>query len=494
MNDLAELALHELDVARKHVAAHPLPVLSAAGFSAAAVSVYFGGRVGPSPASIPMSTWLGLQPDNGAPTGPLPAALMLGAIIALVVLWIVAMRPLRRAQYSDRHVWTVAGIWSLPFIIGPPLLSSDVYTDVAHGLLARSGRDPYTHAPSALGNLPVVAAIDPNSRSAASTSGPVGSFVEHLTVSVTGGQALAGVLVLRAVAVLSVVAVGLLAAELAGPRRVAALTLTVLNPAVLLLVVSGAHLEGLLAALLLAALLAATQRRWVLAILLACAGAGIKPVALIAVAALLVAHCRDRRNRLAWTVLARDGLVAVAGLAACVLCVGDGLGWARNLDSLTRQRTPFSVASAVGDVLSPVVAAASFDDLAAGGSIVVVLAAVCLVAYLLVTVSRRPLDRTVGFALLGAALLGPVLYPWYLLWGLFCLAPTAAGARRHWVVALSCAACVLMPVGFSDRTAQLVTGAALAVIALVLLARLRHRHRPQVRTPLQPQRRAVSGG
>ena len=33
-----------------------------------------------------------------------------------------------------------------------------------------------------------------------------------------------------------------------------------------------------------------------------------------------------------------------------------------------------------------------------------------------------------GYALLPIGLLGPVLYPWYLLWGLLCLAPTA---RRH---------------------------------------------------------------
>lgn len=470
MNDLAEQALHGLDVARKHIVAHPLPPLAASGFAAAALTVYAGGQVGPAPASIPLSRWLGLQPDNGAPHGAVPAGLMFGGIVVLLVLWLVALHPLhRRAGYTDRHVWTLAGIWALPFVVGPPLLSTDVYSYAAHGLLARAGRDPYSSGPDALGAVPIVSAIDPNWRSAPSTSGPLGSFSEHLAVAITGGHALSAVLALRALAVLSVIAIGLLAAELAAPRRAPALALTVLNPAVLLLIVSAAHFEGVLAALLLGAFVAASQRQWVLAILLACAAAGIKPVAVVAVLAIIAAHSVRRRAGIEWRRAGRDLLIAAAGLAACALCVPDGLGWAGNLGTVTREHTPFSPASAVGDVLSPIVASASFDDLAVGGRIATVSAAICIVAYLLATGRSRPLERTVGYSLLTIGLLSPVLYPWYLLWGVLCLAPTARGARRDWVLALSCAACVLLTVGFGGRVPQIVTGAALVAIAAALL-------------------------
>ena len=73
---------------------------------------------------------------------------------------------------------------------------------------------------------------------------------------------------------------------------------------------------------------------------------------------------------------------------------------------------------------------ASYDDLAAGARITVVTAMVCVLIYLVVTARQRSLERTAGYALLALAVLSPVTYPWYLLWGVVCLAPAATGVRR----------------------------------------------------------------
>jgi hypothetical protein len=490
MNDLAEQALHALDTARRKVAARPLPSLSLAGFVAAATTVYFGGQLGAAPAALPLNGWLGLLPERSRLADGLAGGLMFTGIALLVVLWLLALRVLRGDGRSDRYAWTLAGVWGLPFVVGPPLLSTDVYSYAAHGLLSRSGIDPYAHGPAALGDIPIVTAIDPVWRGAASTAGPLATFGEHFLMSVTNGHPLATVLMLRALAVAGVVAAGLLAAELSGPRRVPALSLIVLNPAVLLLVVSGAHLEGVLAALLLATLVAASRRRWLLAIVLACAAAGLKPVAIIAVPALVLAHCQGHRPRAAWRIAARDVSVAAAVLCAFVFAVPDGLGWMRNLGTVTREHTPFSPASAVAEILSPIVPSASFDDLAVGGRIAVVFAAAAVVLYLLVSAARRPTDRTIGYGLLAIGLLSPVVYPTYLLWGVVCLAPTAIGVRRDWVIALSCAAVVLTPAGFGQRTAHAITAVTLAVVACVLLGcLLAHR---QARAQLV--RRVISGG
>jgi hypothetical protein len=95
---------------------------------------------------------------------------------------------------------------------------------------------------------------------------------------------------------------------------------------------------------------------------------------------------------------------------------------------------------------------------------------VCVVCYLIATARQRALERSVAYALLALALLAPVLYPWYLLWGLVCLAPSANGTRRVAVLALTTAACVLVPPGFTPTTTNVITGVLLALIGLVVLA------------------------
>jgi hypothetical protein len=473
MNDLAEQALHWLDIARRRVVDHPVLVLAVAGFAASAAIVVVGARIGPAPDAIPLGRWLGLIPNRSiAPRDAVPGTLMIAAIGALILLWLLTMLIVRKRDVAEAHVWALGGIWALPFVLGPPLLSTDVYGFAANGLLARAGQDPYSHGPASLGPIPIVNAIDPTWRSAPSTGGPLSILIEHLAVAISGGSALGAVLVLRALAVGSVIAIGVLAARLGGPRRAGALAITVLNPALLLYVVSGAHLEGVLGALLLGSLVAASQRRWVLSVVLAAAAAGIKPVALVAVVAIIAMHAIGSPARWTWRIAARDVVLAAGTLALFVLIVPNGLGWIGNFGTALREHTAYAPASIVSDVIAPIVSSASFDDLAVGGRLATAVAAATVVAYLLVTVRSRPIERTVGFALLAIALLGPVLYPWNLLWGVLCLAPTAAGERRDWVIALSCVACVLTPVGFAHRTGQVVTIIGLAVIGLAVLPRL----------------------
>lgn len=482
MNDLAERALHGLNVARKEVLARPVPWLAGVGCAAAFVMVVAGGRIGAGPAALPINTWLGLLPHAGyRVVDLLPGLVMLGGIAALALCWIAVLVLATNRRVGERALWLIGAAWALPFVVGPPLLSTDAYISVARGILARQDLSPYHHGPNAIDGQPrLINAIDPTWRGAHATGGPLSLAIEHVFTTATAGSAFGALLLLRALAVACTFAIGRLAMDLAGPRRAPALAITTLNPAVLLFVVSGAHFEGLFGALLLAALVRAGHRHWATAVFLACLAAGLKPVALVAVAAIIAAHAVGVRRHIAWRIAARDVAIAVPVLAACTLIVPYGLGWAGNLSSLTHEHTPFAPASLISDLISPVVSAASFDDLAIGGRVAAVLAAVTAVAYLLVTIRNRPLERTVGYALLAIGLLGPVLYPWYLLWGLLCLAPSARRALRDWVVALSVVACVLAPAGFVERTGEIVTLCGLGVIAAVLVPRLVVRYRRDV--------------
>jgi len=154
VNDLAEKALQALAVTRRSVAARPAPALATAGFIAASVTVVTGGRLGAAPAAVPFTNWFGLQPSaNYRLTGTGLAVGMLVAIAALIALWLLALALVARGRLAVRAVWACAAAWSAPFAIGPPLLSTDLFSSVARGLLARDGSSPYHHPPTDLGEL-----------------------------------------------------------------------------------------------------------------------------------------------------------------------------------------------------------------------------------------------------------------------------------------------------------------------------------------------------
>jgi hypothetical protein len=493
MNDLARTALRALDVTRDGIRARPSISLAVAGFLAASLTVVAGGRIGTVKSVIPLTTWMGLLSRNGYRSSDLlPGSLALAGVAALLGLWLLALRLNHSGTTTEARVWWIAGAWSLPFVIGPPLLSNDVFSYAAEGLLVRNGFDPYSVGPAALGNVPAVAAVDPSWRSVPSPYGPLATTVQHLAIAISGGNPLGATLVFRALGVVCLVAIGLLAAELAGGRRVQALTITVLNPLLLLHIVSAAHLDGVMCALLLAAVVVANQRKWVLGLVLAAAAGSIKAPGFTAVLAIIAVHVQGYRGRLAWRTGLRD--TGVAGLAILIfsVLVGNGWGWIHALNTPALGHTSLAPASLVADMFSPIVEAASFDDLAAGGRITALVAAGCIVAYLTLTAQHRALDRTAGFGLLAVGLLSPVVYPWYLLGGVVCLAPTARGALRDWLVLLSAVGCLLSPPGFTSRMSTNLSIAAVAVSLAVMAPRVVGRRRAARSVP--PPRPTVTAG
>ena len=443
-----------------------------------------GGQDGTVGTTIPLSTWLGMLSATGYRPGHswLAGLLLFLAIAALVLLWLAVLHRPPGAAGSERQVWWIAAAWSTPFVIGPPLISKDVFSYAAQGLMVRSGLDPYASGVSALAAVPsdaaarILAAVDPTWRSAPSPYGPLGTTVEHLAIAISGGSPLGAVIVLRVLAVACVIAIGVLAMRLAGHRRPAALTLIVLNPLVLLHLVSGAHLEAPMGVLLLASLVAAKRNHWAWAVLLACAAGSIKAPAFAAVLAIIAAHRLtepDRRARL--LVVVRDSVVAVASISGFTVLVENGTGWINGLNSAALGHTPFAPASLIGDLFKPIVAGASFDDLAAAGRITCLLAAVCLVVYLAATTSNRPLEHSVGYSLVALALLSPTIYPWYLLWGVICLAPTAAGRDRDWLVAGCAIASVAAITGAPSAVTATFNATAVSAAATVLWRRTRQR-------------------
>jgi hypothetical protein len=485
MNDLAEKALRGLDAARRQIWARPMLTLGTLGFLVACVTVVAGGQVGAAAPAHPLTTWLGLENTHGLrPDNRIPGAILFAGVVALVVLWLAIVRVVRRRHERERRVWSVAAAWGLPFAIGPPLMGTTVQTYVAYGLLQRHGHDPYHFGPNRMANEMVVTAIEPGARSVPSSAGPLGTLIQHLAVSASAGNALGALIVLRVLAVFAAIAIGRLAADLAGSYRAQALTVTVLNPLLLLYIVSAARLDGVMIALVLASLRAANQRRWPMSIALAALAGSVEGPALLLLPVLVTVHLLGRRRAPVWLLLGRDLLVAAAVVLAAGLVVTDGFGWLSTVHKQFATHTPYSVAGAIATLLTPVVRGASYDDLAAGGRITAMTAMVCVVIYLLVTARQRSLERTAGYALLALALLGPVLYPWYLLWGAMCLAPRANGRHLFVVLTLCAAGCLLYPPGFTPLTSDVITGIALAALTAVVAAVLVRKRGGQTQEPV----------
>jgi hypothetical protein len=478
MNDLAEKALRGLELTRREIVARPVAALSVAGFVAAAAVVVSGGRIGAAPAVVPPNRWLGLLPPASyRTTGVGLGVVMLAAVLGLLALWVVTLHVARVRGFAPRQIWPIAGAWAVPFAVGPPLLDTDGYGYVAHGLLARLSLSPYHHGPIDLGRSRLVLAIDPTWRSARSSDGPLAGFAEHLTASVSGGHVVPALLIIRAVGVLSVVSLGRNAARLAGPRASDALGLIVLNPAVLALVVSAGNIAGPVAALLLAAVAAARGRRWRRAVVWVCVAAGLKPVALLALPPVIALHLLGARGRKRRRRAGHDALLVAVLLSALTLLVPYGLGWLANLRIATHDHVPVAPSSLISDVVGWIVPFASFDDLEVGGRFAAGAAALTAVGYLYATTRARPLGETIGFTLLAVAILAPVVYPPFLLWGLLCLVPTARGLYRDWVLALSAAACVMSPGGLGERGGLYATIGVLVALGAALLAREVRRQR-----------------
>jgi alpha-1,6-mannosyltransferase len=281
-------------------------------------------------------------------------------------------------------------------------------------------------------------------------------------------------IILRVVGVLSVIWIGRLAAEIAPRRAALAITLTAMSPLALLYVVSSARLDGLAIGVLLAALAAARRGRWRTAVGASALAGCVLPQMLLAVPFVIAMHAMGRgtasdlRGRVQRAGV--DVLIAAAVISAAGFGQPDGFGWIRATAHQFGTRTPFAAASVIGEVLAPVVSASSYDDRFASGAVTALTAALCVIGYLLGTVRRRPLARSIAYALLAAALLGLLLQPWYLLWGTLVLAPTATGIRRRWVVALVAVGAVLSPPGFAPSVAAHVTAGLLAAAAVAAAA------------------------
>ena len=173
------------------------------GFLGALGMVVTGTRVGSDPRPGDLRWWFSI-PSGGSPWVSTIFYLSTGVVIAA---WLGLGRQVRRRPLASRQAWIVLGAWGLPFFLGPPLFSRDIYSYIAQGAIAHHGLDPYQVGPTALGPGPLLSSIAQVWRSTTSPYGPL--FVEssRLVVATSEGSLLREVIAFRALELVGVVLV-----------------------------------------------------------------------------------------------------------------------------------------------------------------------------------------------------------------------------------------------------------------------------------------------
>jgi alpha-1,6-mannosyltransferase len=408
------------------------------------------GRLGPEPGSRNPTSWLGLlavlAPDD-ASKGHL-LFLLVPALLLFTACWWQVLRFASQRRLTTRATAFLAACWALPFTVGPIIGSRDAYAYVAQGELARRGFDPTRAVVSQLPAGPLLAAVDPRWRH---TRPPYGGVAVALQkAAAAAGSPTAGLIVLRVLAVVAVLVIVIVTARMALPtQRPLVIVAIAANPLVLIHLVAGAHLDAVAAAFLVCGLAVARKQgsalvsrsREGIGVTLCTLGAMVKlPVGLGAVF-LLVCGVVAAGPTLAARLrsVGADLLGVAAGVGLSVLVSGAGLGWLRNFGTPGRVRTGIAPADLLGRLASGL--GSGLGDGLGVARVVAAVAGVALVAYLLLprlpkkvgvqaTDGRRewtaPSLDQLGLAVLALALLGPVLYPWYLAPALPLLALTAS--------------------------------------------------------------------
>ena len=381
-------------------------------------------------ATLPTS-WTLLANLDPRPRYAIAAVVEITAVSLLVLSWWALLR--RRDQLPGGLTLAIAALWSAPLAIGLPLLSHDAYSYLAQGRLAALGFDPYRDGPATLGGGSWVQGVDPVWRGSRSPYGPLVTFIERGVA--LPGNAVVGLILLHLVALASLGAIAFVVTQLTARTHVTTvLLLTVANPLVLLQLLAAAHWEALLVALVALSLYAWRRGQFLLAIMAASAASAVKLPTFFAVVVLVLLYVLAGAS--VWgklRSLAAAFFAVVAPWIVLSMVVPNALGFGRALLTPLSGRTLYApttiVAHGVAAMFDVLQLPLRFDAVLSICRVSGMLAAVAACVWLLATVRKRTPAETIGLGLFAVAVLGPVLYPWYLAWGLIPLAMTSRWLR-----------------------------------------------------------------
>ncbi len=447
----------------------------------AVVSICVGASLPSSPFKLEMGgTWFFGEADWPSTALLLPGVVAVyGGMVLFVRVWFGLYQTLRaRPGVPIRSLAYMLALWILPLLAVAPLFSRDVFSYAAQGEMMSHHINPYHYGPGTLGYGPYTSGVDPLWANTAAPYGPLFLMLAGWSASLSLHHALVTVVLLRLQSVAGIAMIAYCIPKLArsfGHDAGPAFVLAVLNPLTLLALVGGAHNDAIMVGLLLAGITAARSRHPVWGVVLCALAASIKvPAAMgiVYVAWDWAGPWADWRRRVRTVI--RSGLVTVAVMGALSLVSGLGWGWIANLGTPGTVRSWMAPATAVGLLISGSAHVVGIG-VGLGGVLTLtraigLLAAAVVALYCLVNRERIGVLGALGITMLAFVLLGPVVQPWYLTWGIIILAPVVTGRMLYVVLGLSIVTPFIGLTGGADLLNQLIhTDPASMVLAVMVL-------------------------
>jgi hypothetical protein len=444
-----------------------LGTIGALGMVLITISGIVVGPTGPTGSSLERGL-VTLVPKGTARTVVGASTMALGLVLVLGA-WLVLGLLLRRGA-SLRPLHRIACVWALPLIIGPPTFSRDLYSYAADGMMVHQHINPYAHGPIALGASNFLAPVSHAWLTTPSPYGPLFLRIANVAVRLSGGSVITSIMLLRLfeVAGIALIAISLPAlAKSVGKDPARAVWLGVCNPLILFHFVAGGHNDALMIGLIVAGLAVATTgaRRPLLGVLLCMVAATIKAPAVIPAAFIIFDAVRNAPAERRVSLFARLSGIGGAAFIVVAWACNLGWGWIGALGIPGTNRTLLTPTTFVAHWVSNVVGHDTevLNLVRTAGALTTVVG----VAYLLWRAPKIGTARACGFALALIVALGPIVLPWYALWGLVILAAVGRRIERGFAIFASVVlALVVQPSGSSMPDVILM----LAVVVLSLFA------------------------
>ena len=447
----------------------------------AVVSICVGASLPSSPFKLEMGgTWFFGEAAWPSTSLMLPGVVAVyGGMVLFARVWFGLFQTLRvRPGVPIRQLAYMLALWLVPLLAVAPLFSRDVFSYAAQGEMMSHAINPYHYGPGTLGSGPYVSGVDPLWLNTPAPYGPLFVMLAGWSASLSLHHALITVVLLRLQSIAGVALIAYCIPKLArsfGRDPGAAFVLAVLNPLTLLALVGGAHNDSIMVGLLLAGVTAARRFHPVWGVVLCALAASIKVPAAIGIVYVAwdwAGPFADWRRRARMFV--RAGLVTVAVMGFLSFVSGLGWGWIANLGTPGTVRSWMAPATAVGLLIS---GTAHVVGIGVGlGGVLTFTRAIGLVAAAAIAVlclrhrHRLGILGALGITMMAFVLLGPVVQPWYLTWGIIIAAPIVTGRWLYAVLGLSMVVPFIGLTGGTDLLNELLhTDPASMVLAVMVL-------------------------
>lgn len=419
------------------------------------------------------------------------AFVVVGAALLLQAWLMVGIDTLHNKISDVRTLYVALTAWCLPLIFTPPLFSRDVFSYYMQGQLQLAGYNPYQ---SGVALVPgwFQSGVDPLWGEAPTPYGPAFLIIEKFVASISGNSALTGALWFRIFALVGLAVLAIAIPYLArqhGVSPTSALWLGAMNPLVIMHFVAGAHNDALMVSLVILAFVFAIRQRWILASLLATLALGIKPVAIVVLPFIVFISAQNNwPSRIKQGI--RTGLVSAVTLVSLSFIAGVGpLGWLSALGTPGTVKSWLSPFTAIGMGFGQFMVLLGFENridfyvtiTRAIGSLVMAI----IVMYLFLKPQGRSATRGAAFAFCALVAFGPVIQPWYLLWGIPLIAASGLSHKYVRAAVIVIAAFTIHGIANSSATTDtfldLSDGLAILLAVLVLgIAALASPHERQL--------------